>query len=136
MRLWIYLSLAVIFSPPVAATELVHHSVDPNFGGNPLNGSFLMNQATGQDNNKEPTAPEKSQLQTFTDNLQSDILSGLSNAASGKLLDTNGNLIPNSTFNVGNFSVSVSGESNGSVTVSITDGISNTVLTVPRIVSP
>jgi curli production assembly/transport component CsgF len=132
MRLWIYFGLIMV-SAPVAATELVHRAVDPSFGGNPLNGSFLINQASEQNNTKEPTAPEKSQLQTFTENLQGDILSGLSNAASGRLLDANGNLIPNSTINVGNFSVSVSGESNGSVTVSITDGISNTVLTVPRI---
>jgi curli production assembly/transport component CsgF len=133
MRLWIYLGLVVVFSPPVAATEMVHRFVDPNFGGNPLNGNFLMTQASGQDNNKESVPPEKTELQLFTENFQSSILNGLADVAAGNLIGADGNLTPNSTIRVGNFSVSVSDVINGGVSVSISDGISNTVLTVPRI---
>ena len=31
-----------------AASELVHRPVNPNFGGNPLNGTFLMQNAQAQ----------------------------------------------------------------------------------------
>lgn len=133
MRLWIYFGLVVIFSQPVTATELAYRFTDPSFGGNPLNGNFLINQASEQNATKEPVAPEKTELQLFTENFQSSILSGLADAASGNLIGADGNLTPNSSIRVGNFSVSVSDVINGGVSVSISDGISNTVLTVPRI---
>jgi curli production assembly/transport component CsgF len=33
---------------PVRASELVYHTVNPTFGGNPLNGSSLLSQAQAQ----------------------------------------------------------------------------------------
>jgi curli production assembly/transport component CsgF len=128
----------VTFSPPVTATELVHRMVNPNFGGNPLNGNFLINQANEQNNTKESvpvadTAGTKTELQRFTDSLKSSILSGLARATAGNLIGSDGNLVPNSTINVGDFSVSVGDVVSGGVTVSISDGISSTTLIIPRV---
>lgn len=136
MRLWIYFGLAVIFSSPVTATELVHRFVDPNFGGNPLNGNFLMSQASGQDRNKEPPViePPVDPLKEFSDRLKDSILSGLANATSDKLVDsTTGKIIPNNTVSIGDFSVRVGSEVNGAVSINVTDGISSTELTIPSI---
>ncbi|WP_226944972.1 curli assembly protein CsgF, partial [Pseudomonas aeruginosa] len=39
---------------PAMATELVYAPVNPSFGGNPLNGTYLLNNATAQDRHKDP----------------------------------------------------------------------------------
>lgn len=136
MRLCIYLGLAVMFSPPVNASELVHRFVDPSFGGNPLNGNFLMNQAGDQNATQDKIAPviPKNALQDFTDRLKSSIFSALTRSVSGQLIDANtGKIIPNNTINVGDFSIVVGNEVNGSVSISVSDGITSTELTVPNI---
>lgn len=135
MRLWIFLGIVALFSQPVTATELVHRFVNPNFGGNPLNGNFLMSQAGDQNNTKDsvsPTTPANA-LKDFTDRLKSSVLSGLARSASNKLVDENGNIIPNNTLTIGDFSVSVGDEVNGAVTINVSDGISSTQLTIPSI---
>jgi curli production assembly/transport component CsgF len=35
-------------SVPAFASEIIYHPVNPTFGGNPLNGSFLLQQAQAQ----------------------------------------------------------------------------------------
>jgi curli production assembly/transport component CsgF len=52
------------------ASQLVYHPADPTFGGNPLNGSYLLSQAQAQGNgvNSGSQGPD---------------LSGLTNALSG-----------------------------------------------------
>lgn len=133
MRLWIYLGLMVIFSPVVIATELVHRAVNPNFGGNPLNGNFIMSQATAQDTNKDPSLVDTSTtnpIQDFTDNLKSAVLNNMANSISNRLVDANGNIIQNRQLSIGGFSISVGTPNNGSVNINISDGISDTQLTV------
>lgn len=39
--------------PGARATEMVYTPINPSFGGNPLNGTFLLNQATAQNKFKE-----------------------------------------------------------------------------------
>ena len=41
-------SLLIAASAPIHASELVYHPVSPTFGGNPLNGTFLLSQAQAQ----------------------------------------------------------------------------------------
>jgi curli production assembly/transport component CsgF len=41
---------AVSLATSACATEQVYHPVSPAFGGNPLNGSFLLSTAQGQGN--------------------------------------------------------------------------------------
>jgi curli production assembly/transport component CsgF len=41
-------SLVIAALAPVRASELVYHPVSPTFGGNPLNGTFLLSQAQAQ----------------------------------------------------------------------------------------
>lgn len=39
---------AIGFTAPSLATEQIYHPVSPTFGGNPLNGSFLLSTAQAQ----------------------------------------------------------------------------------------
>ncbi len=40
--------IGISVAAPAFASEMVYHPVNPTFGGNPLNGSFLMSTAQGQ----------------------------------------------------------------------------------------
>ena len=77
------------------ATELVYEPRNPNFGGNPLNGSYLISNAQSQDDNKDPDRPEDlyeqpSALDRFTDSLETRLLNQLltdvGNGNSGELI--------------------------------------------------
>ncbi|WP_444929906.1 curli assembly protein CsgF [Microbulbifer sp. SSSA002] len=70
------------FSGVVSATELVYTPVNPSFGGNPLNGTYLLNNASAQNDKKDPDSAsspysETSSLDRFTDTLESRLLSQL-----------------------------------------------------------
>src|SRR5450830_1880011 len=60
----------VAFSVSASATEQVYHPVSPTFGGNPLNGNFLLSTAQAQGNGVKSGN-------------QGPDLSGLSSALSG-----------------------------------------------------
>jgi curli production assembly/transport component CsgF len=63
-------TLAILASAPAIASEMVYHPVNPTFGGNPLNGSFLLQQAQAQGEGVKSGS-------------QGPDLSGLSNALNG-----------------------------------------------------
>lgn len=148
MRLLIACQL-MLFSATVPATEMIYRPINPSFGGNVSNGTFLMNQATEQNTLKAPTVvapvtPQRTPIDTFKANLQSSILSRLSSTTTASLFDTNGNIKLGSDLNFdlnndgqSDFSVLVSDTpTNGNVSISITDGITNTNLVVPYSATP
>ncbi|AMX01804.1 curli assembly protein CsgF [Microbulbifer thermotolerans] len=80
---------------PTSATELIYEPVNPNFGGNPLNGSYLLNNAQAQDRHKDPDQldslyEQPSALDRFTDSLETRLLNQLltdvGNGNSGELI--------------------------------------------------
>ena len=67
---------------PAIGSELVYQPVNPNFGGNPLNGSHLLGNAQAQNDYKDPEASSSgyerpSDLERLTSSLQSRLLSQL-----------------------------------------------------------
>ncbi|MFA0810978.1 curli assembly protein CsgF [Microbulbifer epialgicus] len=63
-------------------TELIYEPVNPNFGGNPLNGTYLLQNAQSQDRHEDPNKPEDlyeqpSALDRFTDSLETRLLNQL-----------------------------------------------------------
>ena len=107
----------------VQATELVYTPVNPSFGGNPLNGTWLLNNAQAQNDHDDPDLKSRSSvagtsaLERFTSQLQSRLL--------GQLLD---NI---STGNTGSLStdafiVNVVDDS-GALTIEVTDRASGEV---------
>lgn len=69
---------------------MVFQFVNPNFGGNPNNGAFLLNSANAQNSYKDPDgynfdSSTPSALDNFTSALQSQLLGNLmGNIAQGK----------------------------------------------------
>lgn len=67
----------------VQATELVYTPINPSFGGNPLNGTWLLNNAQAQNDYDDPDLKSRpsvagtSALERFTSQLQSRLLSQL-----------------------------------------------------------
>ncbi|MFA5531793.1 MAG: curli assembly protein CsgF [Thiohalomonadaceae bacterium] len=90
--------LAALLAVCAHATELVYEPVNPNFGGNPLTGAFLLNNAQMQDDLKDPDLEDprsaQSDLERFNDLLQRSILSRIASTMSSSLFDANGELVP------------------------------------------
>ncbi|MEG3132134.1 curli production assembly/transport protein CsgF [Rouxiella sp. T17] len=90
MKIFLLVLSALLFSPLSWGGNMVFQFVNPNFGGNPNNGAFLLNEANAQNSYKDPDAYDfdsstPSALDNFTSALQSQLLSGLmGNISQGK----------------------------------------------------
>lgn len=101
----------------VQATELVYTPVNPSFGGNPLNGTWLLNNAQAQNDYDDPDLKSRSSvagtsaLERFTSQLQSRLL--------GQLLDniSTGNA---GSLSTDSFIVNVIDDS-GALSIEVTD---------------
>jgi len=78
------------------ATELVYTPVNPAFGGNPLNGTWLLNNAQAQNDYDDPDLKSRtsaftgtSALERFTNQLESrllgQLLDNISNGTTGSM---------------------------------------------------
>jgi len=79
------------------ASELVYVPNNPSFGGNPLNGPVLLNQAQAQNDHTEKSSSSASgqtALTQFNSMLQSAILSRVSSAVTSSIVGANGQLSP------------------------------------------
>ncbi|RON41878.1 curli assembly protein CsgF [Pseudomonas frederiksbergensis] len=107
----------------VHATELVYTPINPSFGGNPLNGTWLLNNAQAQNDFDDPdlknraAVPGTSALERFTSQLQSRLL--------GQLLDniSTGNT---GSLSTDSFIVNVIDDS-GALSIEVTDRASGEV---------
>ncbi|MDX1391383.1 MAG: curli assembly protein CsgF [Rheinheimera sp.] len=111
----------------VFATELVYTPVNPSFGGNPLNGNFLLQKAQSQNAHKAD-AVGLSFIDKFQDALERNIINSLTRRiADGELVE--------GVYNTGEFLVEVSSGTDGSVIVNITNLQSGevTIITIPAL---
>ncbi|MCL5499664.1 curli production assembly/transport component CsgF [Phytobacter palmae] len=80
----------MLITPLSWAGQMTFQFRNPNFGGNPNNGAFLLNSAQAQNSYKDPSYKDlgvetTSALDNFTQAIQSQILGGLlTNINSGK----------------------------------------------------
>ncbi|HDS1735310.1 curli assembly protein CsgF [Pseudomonas sp. BP8] len=87
--------LAAALASQAQATELVYTPVNPAFGGNPLNGAWLLNNAQAQNDYDDPDLKDRSSfagtsaLERFSNQLESRMLSQLldniSNGSTGSM---------------------------------------------------
>jgi curli production assembly/transport component CsgF len=126
-----------------ASSELVYTPFNPSFGGNPLNGSFLLNKANAQNTHSAP-----SNERTYGDRLQESlerayinrIVREVTNLAFGAPeLDENGDPLPsifddNSLFVSGDFQVELVTTNPDSLIVEITNILTGeiTIVEIPR----
>jgi curli production assembly/transport component CsgF len=124
---WAALPLAVVLACQpglVNASELVYYPVNPSFGGNPVNGSVLLNSAQAQNKHKDPDSADlnKTPLQQFNDLLERSILSRLATAATSGVLGSSGQLVPG-TVETGNFTITITDLGGGLLRVTTTDKV-------------
>lgn len=123
-HLCLALLLCVLFCSAPSASELVYTPKNPSFGGNPLNGTYLLNLAQLQNSIKDPNAgsDDLSALDEFNDRLQRSLLNRLTNTISNNFVDENGNLVPGTTETT-DFIIQIADNGSGTLTVTTVDKI-------------
>ena len=125
---FVLLHLALV---PVGASTLVYTPVNPSFGGNPMNGSVLLNSAQTQNTIKDPSLEdedEQTALEEFNDRLQRSLLSRLTNTIASSFVDDDGSLIPGQTVTE-DFVIDITDQGDGTVRVTTTDRITGDATT-------
>lgn len=104
-----------LLAPCIAlAGQLTYQPINPSFGGNPINGSYLMQNAGAQNDHTGPqrTRTTTSSLDRFTSSLQSRLTSQF-------LSDIQAN--QNGTLITDEFEIVVSTDLDGTLNVSVID---------------
>lgn len=117
------LAFCTFVTTQALATELVYQPINPNFGGNPLNGGYLLSSATLQDpygflKDPEKKVPVKTPIQQFNERLTNSVLSKLSDKIVASAFGED-NLSPG-TYKIDSFDITVSSDLNG-IKVNIND---------------
>jgi curli production assembly/transport component CsgF len=118
------LAMLLVFTASLAqATPLTYTPVNPSFGGNPANGSVLLNEANAQNGTHAPTKASSAagtgtnnELTAFINSLQSAILDRLSSSIVSEIIGPTGKLIPG-VLDTTNFRITVTDLGNGSVEI-------------------
>jgi curli production assembly/transport component CsgF len=120
MRKTYYLLVIYMISlPSVFATELVYTFENPSFGGNPLYGAALLNNAQAQNEEKD-TLADQTPLEKFNETLQRSILNRLSSTVAGQVIGDQGELIPG-TVETTDFIIDIVDIGGGLLTITTTD---------------
>ncbi|PWW40426.1 curli production assembly/transport component CsgF [Idiomarina loihiensis] len=123
---WLFISCLLV-AVNAAATEIVYQPINPSFGGNPMNGSFLLQKAQSQNAHSAPDA-DRSFVDRFREALERNIINSLTRRiADGEIVE--------GLYDTGEYTVEVVGQPDGSVVVYITHNGSGeqTVITMPSI---
>lgn len=118
------LSLVALLPALAVAGELIYYPTHPAFGGSPLNGSVLLNEANAQNTYKDPDAPRpparKSALEQFNEKLQNAVLNRIANSLTQGLYDTDGNLQPG-TIETTDFTITITDPGDGTLLITTID---------------
>lgn len=106
MRYRMLLAIATLFTGvQTQATELVYTPINPSFGGNPLNGSFLLSKANAQNDNNS-ASNEKDFVTRFKESLERNIINSITRGvADGEITD--------GTYDTGDFRIEVASTGTG-----------------------
>ncbi|MDY6976522.1 MAG: curli assembly protein CsgF [Pseudomonadota bacterium] len=138
------LAVSTLVAPVITrATELVYEPINPSFGGNPLNGSFLLSKANSQNAHSAPLS-ERSYDERLQESLErayiNRIVREITDIAFGEQeYDEDGNPIDSifnqdSIFVSGDFQVELITSNPDSIVVNITNLLTGevTVVEIPR----
>ncbi|AGP79115.1 putative curli production assembly/transport protein [Alteromonas mediterranea MED64] len=137
------ITLGAVFQFSAFATELVYEPINPSFGGNPLNGSFLLSKANSQNAHSAPLS-ERSYDERLQESLErayiNRIVREITDIAFGEQeYDEDGNPIDSifnqdSIFVSGDFQVELITSNPDSIVVNITNLLTGevTVVEIPR----
>ena len=128
-------ALAIVFAETASAQQLTYTPVNPTFGGNPFNSSHLLALANGQNQflPKASTFAAPTQAEQFASQLQSTILSGVSQQISNAIFGNNPQ--QSGTISFGGTTVNFTrGLDNVTINIVDTKGVS-TQIVVPTFVA-
>ena len=138
------LGAAILLPLSASASELVYTPINPSFGGNPLNGSFLLSKAQSQNKHKAPIT-RKSYAEKFQESLErayiNKIVREITDLSFGETCDpsTSTDCEPSlfsddATFVSGDYEIQVLTSGTDSITVQITHLETGeiTIIEVPR----
>lgn len=115
----IYFLFFFLFLLTVQAQDLVYKPINPAFGGDTFNYQWLLNSADSQNLYKDPTTAnqtQKTELQRFADNLNSQLLNQLSSSLFGSQVGTDSSSgITEGAYTFGSLSVDIHNSSEGLV---------------------
>jgi curli production assembly/transport component CsgF len=109
-------------SAPLQAGQLIYQPVNPNFGGSPLNGPFVLSMASSnnsrflQNPNQQQAGP--STAQQFKSQITSALLSQIANNVSQQIIGENAK--DSGSFNLAGELINFN-RANGNVNITITD---------------
>lgn len=112
-------------SPFAGAGELVYQPINPSFGGDPFNGSYLLGKAQAQDTNDPPGIDRfepLSSTERLIESLQSRLISQL-------ISDVGSGDINQGSFDSSEFGVVIVDE-NGQLSINVTDKSTGDVTTI------
>lgn len=129
-RFWA-IAATLLFAGSASAGNLIYEPVNPSFGGSPLNGNFLMENAAVQNQHKpqqnKPLAmqtPSQRFVQTLQNRLLSEVSGQIANMIFGENAQENG------SFQFEGTTINFQREG-PNVRLTINDGISVTDIVVP-----
>lgn len=118
----VFLTLLIHMSLTLSAQQLVYQPVNPAFGGDSFNYSWMISSATTQDLLKDPNAQSTSSLsssfESFQRSLNSQLLSQLSRSLISDQFGENG--LSDGSYSIGGLKVEVLSDLDG-ITISILD---------------
>ena len=134
---------ALVVCANAFSTELIYQPVNPSFGGNPLNGSFLLGKANAQNKHTAPSR-ERTYAERLQESLErayiNKIVREITDLAFGEVqYDENGEPVPSifdedAMFVSGDYQVSLITSNPDSIVVEITNLLSDeiTIVEIPR----
>jgi curli production assembly/transport component CsgF len=131
-----FTTLFLIVPLSINASELVYKPINPSFGGNPINGSYLLGKANAQNKHKAPVA-KKSYAEKFQESLErayiSKMVREITDLAFGEEADSS-LFGEDSIFSSGDYEILVLTSNPDAITVQITNTITGeiTVIEIPR----
>jgi curli production assembly/transport component CsgF len=130
------LATVLLGAMPVAASQLTYTPVNPAFGGNPLNGGFLLSQAEAQNKFKEQRESltiGRDPMEYFQESLVRRVLNNLANKIIDDTFGGRDSELTDGFYQFGDYAIEIITSGGENVTVSITN-LSNgnsTIIDVP-----
>ena len=117
------------------SSELVYTPINPSFGGSALNGSFLLGKAQAQNKHKAPLT-QKSFEEKVSDALERATLSDIVSKYKDTVLGENNNIDigEDTSFVSGDYQIDIVAANSDTITIQITDLLSNkvTIIEIPK----
>jgi len=130
------LLVSILLSANLQASELVYQPINPSFGGNPINGGFLLNKAQSQNKHKASLA-KKTYAEKFQESLErayiNKLVREITDSAFGE--ESEDSIFnEDSIFTSGDYEILVLMSNPDSITVQITNAITGeiTIIEIPR----